>query len=239
MKEKNCKTKDRYFNSRGVGTVEIIIVLVLIALLAAFAIPQLLSSRRLIKFTNLQQQIVAELREARQFAISQRRKITVQYDDTDKIIRTFEEPVPTPVPLPSPAPTPLIVDILGPQNDARNRVVKLTDSGLSENDIIYGAPSTMPIGQMTLKDTSTFTCPSLQPPPPAPLVTPTTKVCPGEIISVTFNPRGDVVIPTTSVTDFNKALFFYENNSKNTFAISILAPGGRIKIWRYNGTTYE
>lgn len=232
MKKNFQEKSDKHADCRGVSAVEVIIVLVLIGLLAAFAIPQLLGARRLMKFTNIEQQLSSTLREARQLAMSERRRVTVQYNDTAKTITAFEVPTPTPAPtpvptppLPTPTPTPVpVLTALGPQFDSRNRVVTFTDNGLPASDIIYGPPPTFSLAVTTLGDTST----------PTLLVGGV-----GGTIDITFNPRGDVVIPTTGVIDNNKALFFYENNSKTTFAISILAPGGRIKIWRYNGTTYE
>ncbi len=217
MKKISQKKSDKNADSRGVSAVELIIVLVLIGLLAAFAIPQLVSARRLMRFTNIEQQLSASLRDARQLAMTERRRVTVQYDDTAKKIITYEEPI---VPAPVPAP----VDNLGPLGDSRNRTLTFTDNGLLVSDIVYGVPPLSPVPSTTLPDTAAIT-------PLSPGV--------GGTVKVTFNPRGDVVIPATGAIDTNKALFFYEINSKTTFAVSILAPGGRIKIWRYNGTSYE
>ena len=210
MKKISQIVSDKHATSRGVTAFEMIIVLVIIGLLAAFAIPQLISARRLMKFSGIQQQLVASLRDARQLAMSERRKVTLRYDDNSKLLRTYELPI---VPAP-----PVSVDVLGPQGDPRNRIVSLTDNGLLASDIVYGAPGAAPT---TLADTSSITNPI------------------SGFVDVTFNPRGDVIDVATGQLDNNKALFFYENNSKTAFAVSILAPGGRIRIWKYNGTIYQ
>jgi prepilin-type N-terminal cleavage/methylation domain-containing protein len=217
MKKISHKTCDKFANSRGVTAVELIIVLLLIGLLAAFAIPQLISSRRMMKFAAIQQQLVVSLREARQLAMSQRRRVTLQYDDTNKLIRTFELPI-----IPAPA---VVVDVLGPPGDARNRVIRLTVNGLSAGEIVNNAPAGAPT---TLGDTSTKTDPL-----PVPLPAGVNGV------NITFNPRGDAVDAAGAPT--NTALFFYNNRpgSEAAFAVSILGPGGRVRIWRYNGTIYE
>ena len=217
MKKISQKISDKHAHSRGVSAVELIIVLVLIGLLAAFAIPQLLGARRLFRFTGIEQQLSVTLRDARQLAMTERRRVTVQYDDSAKRLIVYEEPI-------VPAPTPAPIDTLGPLGDSRNRIVTFTDNGLFAGDIIYGVPPLTPVPSTTLPDTAAIT-------PLSPGV--------GGIVKVTFNPRGDVAIPTTGVIDTNKALFFYERNSNTTFAVSILAPGGRVKIWRYNGASYE
>lgn len=218
MKKDFKQLPKKNVSSQGMSIVELMVVLIIIGVLAAVAIPQLLATRRLTKFSGIQQQLLASLRDARQLAMSQKRQITIQYDDANKLVRTFEVPVPTPSVAP-PVPTPPVIAVFGNNGDARNRVVKLTDGGLLASDLRYGAPAG---ANIALDDTVDQTA-----------------LANGKI-NITFSPRGDVIeiiddvgIPT------NKALFFYENNTKAAFAISILGPGGRIKLWRYDGNEYQ
>lgn len=201
MKKIANETDDKFARSRGVSLFEMLIILVIIGVLGAVSIPQLLATRRLMKFTSIQQQLSANLREARQLARAQNVNITLQYDDTNKVLRIYGG----------------TFGILGATT---NRVVVLTDSGLPANYLKYGVPPVAPVPTLPLEDTTTLT----------PLM--------GGVVDVMFNPRGDVVEDATGAP-FNRALFFYEENSKSAFAVSILGPGGRTRIWRLNGSTYQ
>lgn len=106
----------------GFSLIEMFIVLLVIAIIVVLALPQFMSSRRLLKFSGVQKLMVTSLREARQDAMTQRNYITVKYDDTNKR---------------------LVVSggTYGAPGDARNKVVPLSGEGVSESEIVYGRPS--------------------------------------------------------------------------------------------------
>jgi len=121
---------------KGFGLPELMIVLLIVSILVVLALPQVMSSRRLLRFSGMQRQVTTSLIEARQEAMSQRKAITVLYNDTNKRII-------------------LHGGKFGASGDAQNRIVELTGSGLELDEIAYGRPS----GAMTsaLADTSNLT----------------------------------------------------------------------------------
>jgi len=115
---------------------ELMIVLLIISILVVLALPQIISSRRLFRFSGLQRQVATSLTEARQEAMSQKTPITFRYDDAAKKIMIHGGK-------------------FGASGDARNRTVELTGTGLEFDEIAYGRPS----GALTsaLSDTSNIT----------------------------------------------------------------------------------
>jgi Tfp pilus assembly protein FimT len=107
---------------QGIGIPEVLIVLFIIAIIVVLALPQIMSSRRLFRFSGVQRQVVTSLREARQHAIGQRTPITFRYDDVDKRIIIFG-------------------GTLGAAGDAKNQVFQLTGDGIAPNELVYGRPA--------------------------------------------------------------------------------------------------
>ena len=120
----------------GFSLPELLIVLLVIAILVVLALPQIISSRRLVRFTGLQRQVSASLIEARQEAMSQRRPITFRYDDRNKRITIFG-------------------GSFGIFGDGNNRMVELSGSGLIPAEIRYGRPSG--VSNSALGDTTNMT----------------------------------------------------------------------------------
>ncbi|MCU0323613.1 MAG: prepilin-type N-terminal cleavage/methylation domain-containing protein [Chitinophagaceae bacterium] len=106
----------------GFGLAELLVVILIIAIIGALALPQMLSSRRLFRFSGFQKQVSTILREARQQSLSQRKPITFQYDDNNKKIVVYG-------------------GSYGNLGDAKNQVTNLTDSGLSADEVEYGRPA--------------------------------------------------------------------------------------------------
>lgn len=122
--------------SKGFSLPELIIVLLVIAIMVVLALPQIISSRRLFRFSGIQRQITASLIEARQEAMSQRRPITLRYDDRKKQMITYG-------------------GSFGAIGDANNKTIALSGSGVSLNEIRYGRPGGVP--NSALSDTTNMT----------------------------------------------------------------------------------
>ena len=113
----------------GVSLPELVIVLFVVAILVVLALPQLISSRRALRFSGMQRQIVSSLREARQEAMSQRAAITFRYDDTDKKVVVYG-------------------GSFGVLGNARNRSVTMAGEGLQPGEVIYGRPAGAPVSAL-------------------------------------------------------------------------------------------
>ena len=81
------KNREKYLrNQKGFSIPELMVVLLVAAIILVLALPQMISSRRLMKFSAMQRQFSSTLIEARQEAMSQRRAVTFRYDDSIKRI---------------------------------------------------------------------------------------------------------------------------------------------------------
>src|SRR5215203_4795094 len=132
ISNRDFKLKDQ----KGFSLPELIIVLLVVAIILVLALPQIISSRRLFRFSGFQRQVATSLREARQEAMSQRKPVTFRYDNTSKYIVTYGGD-------------------LGALGDAKNVVVSLTGSGVESGDVKYGRPTGVPTS--ALSDTTNQT----------------------------------------------------------------------------------
>jgi len=121
---------------KGFSLPELIIVLLVIAILVVFALPQMIASRRAFSFSGMKRQVATTLNAARQEAMSQRSLIIVHYNNTDKRIVVHGGK-------------------FGALGDARNLTTELAGGGLEAGDMVYGRPA----GATTaaLADTSNLT----------------------------------------------------------------------------------
>lgn len=115
-------TKHKSIKQKGFSLPELVIVLLILAILVMLALPQIISSRRLFRFSAMQRQIAASLRDARQEAMGQRTPVTFRFDDNTKEIKLYGGKY----------------GVLG---DARNLVTGMSGSGVDGFDIIYGRPA--------------------------------------------------------------------------------------------------
>jgi Tfp pilus assembly protein FimT len=184
-----------------------LIVIALIGVLTSLALPQLIVQRRLTRSVGITREILTDLREARQLAMSQRQAFTFQYDNATKQISIIDHN--------SNPGASLLLDPSYP-NTAGSVIVRstpLADSGLN-SEITYGIPAGLPNGALSdgISMTALF----------------------NNRFTVTFQPDGSVVDGAGDPQ--GRAMFIYNNRaaSGTASAISIMGASGRVKIWRYN-----
>jgi prepilin-type N-terminal cleavage/methylation domain-containing protein len=136
MKNTRINQKTTLQRQRGVSLPELVIVFFIIAILVVLALPQLISSRRALRFSGMQRQLVSSLREARQEAMSQRTAITFRYDDTNKKFVIYGGSFGTP-------------------GNTKNREISIAGEGLQPGEVIYGRPAGAPVS--ALADSATLT----------------------------------------------------------------------------------
>lgn len=197
-------------SDNGRTVIEILIVVAVSAILVAVTVPQVISARRLLRSAQLPREVVAQLRNTRQQAMSQRQPFTFQYDDATKQIVIIDH-----------GPTltgTAVLTATGYPNTAGSTTVltlPLTGGpGIPSSELSYGAPSG--VTATTLDDTTT----------------PTALVA--NKINITFQPDGSVIDANGNYQ--NRSLFFYNNRAaqQTAAAISVLGAAGRVKVWRYD-----
>ena len=130
------KTEKNRTKEKGFSLPEVIVVLLIGAILLVLALPQLISSRRLMKFSAMQRQVAASLIEARQEAMSQRRAVTFCYEDRNKQLIIYG-------------------GSFGAFGDPKNKVHDLTGFGVEAIDLKYGRPSG--VSTASLSDSANMT----------------------------------------------------------------------------------
>jgi prepilin-type N-terminal cleavage/methylation domain-containing protein len=115
---------------KGFSLPELVVVLLVGAIILVLALPQIISSRRLFRFSGLQRQVATSLREARQEAMSQRKSVTFRYDNSAKSLVIYGGD-------------------FGALGDAKNRVISMTGSGVEPDDVKYGRPTGVPTAALS------------------------------------------------------------------------------------------
>lgn len=114
--------KKTFHRQKGFSLPELVIVLLVGSIILVLALPQIISSRRLFRFSGLQRQVAASLRDARQQAMAQRTPITFRYQhDKSQVI--------------------IYGGNYGPAGASNNLVTEMAGSGLETTDLKYGRPS--------------------------------------------------------------------------------------------------
>jgi Tfp pilus assembly protein FimT len=214
-------------SERGVGLLEILIVVAIVVIMTAIALPRMISASRLHRSAGIPREVITQLRFARQHAMSQRRAVTFQFDDTNKriVIIRHNDIGPDGIANTSDdvkSGAAVLADTDYPLTDGhtKERIIPLTGYGVSAAEIICGVqvPGT-PTAPTTLGDGTTMTT-----------VT-------SNQINITFQPDGSVIDSTGATKDF--AIFLHNSQAPKLTgsAISVLGAAGRIKFWRYNEGT--
>lgn len=116
------KTMKNLHSQKGISLPEVIIVLLVLAILITLALPQVISGRRLFRFSSMQRQMASSLTQARQEAMSERQAVTFRYDNANKRMLLFGGKY-------------------GALGDQRNLIQEMSGSGVDAYDIIYGRPA--------------------------------------------------------------------------------------------------
>jgi prepilin-type N-terminal cleavage/methylation domain-containing protein len=205
---RNSPPRQNDIGVRGYSLLETLLVVALIAILSALAIPQIIAERRLSRSIGITREISSNLRYARQLAMSQRQAFTFQYNDSTKQISIIDHNN-------NPG-TALFGDPAYPNNFGSVVVntTPLATGGLVASEIVYGLPAG--VLNVPLADGASMT----------PLN--------NSQVNITFQPDGSVIDATGNPAA--RALFIYNSKEPRgtASAISVVGASGRVKIWRFN-----
>jgi type II secretory pathway pseudopilin PulG len=208
------------------------IVLTIISLLSALAIPAMISQRRLLRSVAVTREISTQLRYSRQLAMSQRQSITFQYDDATKQIKIINQNnSQSLIPACNLSRTAILV-APGFPNTACSSVavtIPLAQGGLYATEVTYGIPGSAqlpagaPVIPVTRLDDNI-------------LLTPLTPVGAGGKLNITFQADGSVI--DAAGIPLDSAMFIFNNVAAQATAsaISVAGASGRVKVWRYNSS---
>lgn len=217
--------------------IELLIVVAIMGILSAVALPALLGQRRMLRSAAVTREIMTQLRYTRQLAMSQRQSVTFQYDDaaTKKQVTIINHnnnrPVSAQFPVSCVLSRTAILSAPNFPSTACSTVVitiPLTQGGLSASEIVYGIPAGSPplpagapVIPVTKLDDNI-------------LMTPLTPAGAGGKLTITFQADGSVVDAVGIPLD--RAMFLFNNVAAQATAsaISVAGASGRVKVWRYN-----
>jgi Tfp pilus assembly protein FimT len=218
MNERLIRTNDwRWSSETGRSLVETLAVIAIASILTAMAVPQLLAARRLIRSSAMSREIAAQMRFARQQAMSQRQAFTFQYDNSTKTIKIFDHNNNNPGTSPCNMPGQQVLSTANyPATSCSVAVltVPLATGSIAPADLSYGVPTG--ISNTTLDDGGTMTALS------------------GTVLNITFQSDGSVT--DTAGNYVTRTFYFYNNQipTQSATAISVLGAAGRVKVWRYS-----
>jgi len=203
---------------RGFSLIELLIVVGLICIFSAIALPQMIAQRRLSRSIGVTREIMSQMRYARQLAMSERKAFTFCYDNVNKQITIIDHNNLRTDPNSGKA----VLTLANYPNTAGSTIVAtypLSQGGLDSSEVTYGIPTGLPT--VALGDQVTLTALT------------------NNRLNITFQRDGSVINSSGTVSDRNPqdtALFIYNSRvpAATASAISVLGASGRVKIWRYN-----
>ena len=218
------KTQDTFerpgvrHGEHGRSVIEALVVIAIVGVLSAVSIPQLISSRRLVRSAALPRELVTQLRYTRQQAMSQRQAFTFQYTDSTKQIAIIDHNnVDNPNPGCNFSGAAIMAHGSYPNTPCSTTVLTVPLTGrivMPAAELSFGVPPGVSV--TTLSDNTAPTALT------------------GGRLNITFQPNGTVIDGAGNFA--NRTLFFYNNKAarETASAISVLGAAGRIKLWRYN-----
>jgi Tfp pilus assembly protein FimT len=175
-----------------------------LAIMAAFAIPQVISTRRVMRFNGLQREINSQLRLARQLAMAQRQVMRFRYDDNSKQISIIDN---------QERGTPSNPTANSTANDVVVKTTPLAGSSVPASEIAYGRPGGAP---NSLPDGVSMSA-----------------LNNGQV-EVVFQPDGSVLDSNGNPSNAALFFYDSNAPASTAIAISVLGAGGRVKTWRYS-----
>lgn len=195
-------------DGRGFSLMELIVVCAIMAIVSVIAIPQLVGMRRNMRSAAGPIEIKAQLRYARQLAMSKQRAVTFQYRTDTAEIKVIQHAGFGPAVL-SDASYPLT---------AGHKVLRTSSLAAggtaATREVAYGFPANVtaaPFG-----DTTTLTAPV------------------NNRVNITFQPSGAIVDANGATANFALVLHHPDHPSTTARAVTVLGASGRVKVWRYN-----
>jgi prepilin-type N-terminal cleavage/methylation domain-containing protein len=203
-------------SAKGFTLVELVVVIAIITVLGGISVQQLVASRRLIRSAAVTREIASALRDARQMAISQRRAITFQYDDTTKQINIINHGADAQGVGVSGGVVLSATNYPNTTGSSVERTYPLASTGIPASDIAYGLPTGAATSAATLGDNTVL------------------SALTNQKLNVTFQPDGSVINSAGATKDFALCIYNASKPKDTASAVSILGGTGRVKAWRYS-----
>lgn len=200
----------------GYTIFEVLAVIGIISILAGIAIPQVLGARRILRSAGITYELTNGLRDARQMALSRRRAITFQYDNSTKQVKIIDHGINSQ----GLGISGIIVLTDGNYPNTTGSSVanttSLTSGGIPATEIAYGPPPGASTQASTLNDKTTL------------------ATLANQKLNITFQPDGTIIGTNGAPSDVAFAIYNSVQPQETAAAVSILGATGRIKAWRYS-----